>query len=75
MRDPRLDPREGDVLYEAGGPRELHVDRVTDGEVGYRVTEGRGLLAAFRVTREHWLRAAASCSLEPWRGEEAEPCD
>jgi hypothetical protein len=64
-RDPRTDPREGDVLSQANGTRELHIDHVgmpSDGdetEVYYRVTDGLGgLLAA------SW---AACCS-----GEKAE---
>ena len=41
-RDPRTDPQEGDVLYQANGTRELHVEKVDGEEVGYRVTDGKG---------------------------------
>jgi hypothetical protein len=30
-RDPRYDPREGDILHEADGTRELHVERAKGG--------------------------------------------
>jgi len=48
-------PKEGDVLRQPGGDREIHVDWVSDGQVYFRVTDGRGaLLAARRVTLEVW---------------------
>jgi len=58
-RDPRTDPREGDVLYQAGGTRELLIDRVDAEEVAYRVTDGDGgLMAAHRTTLENWRGSA-----------------
>jgi hypothetical protein len=64
-RDPRTDPREGDVLSQASGTRELHIDHVgmpSDGdetEVYYRVTDGLGgLLAASRTPLSVWRESA-----------------
>ena len=58
-RDPRTDPQEGDVLYQANGTRELHVEKVDADEVGYRVTGGNGgLLAAYRIPLSNWRETA-----------------
>ena len=58
-RDPRTDPREGDVLYQANGTRELHVEKVDGEEVAYRVTDGNGgLLAAYRTPLINWRESA-----------------
>lgn len=58
-RDPRTDPHEGDVLYQAGGTRELHVDKVDSEEVAYRVTDGAdGLIAAHRTPLCDWRESA-----------------
>ena len=58
-RDPRTDPREGDVLYQANRTRELHVEKVDGEEVGYRVTDGHGgLLAAYRTPLINWRESA-----------------
>ena len=58
-RDPRTDPQEGDVLYQAGGTRELHVEKVDAEEVAYRVTDGkRGLLGAYRTPLFNWRESA-----------------
>jgi hypothetical protein len=58
-RDPRTDPQEGDVLHQANGTRELHVERVDANEVAYRVTDGNGgLLAAYRTPLVNWCESA-----------------
>lgn len=58
-RDPRTAPQEGDVLYQANGTRELHVDKVDAEEVGYRVTDGNGgLLGAYRLPLINWRKSA-----------------
>ena len=58
-RDPRTDPQEGDVLYQANGTRELHVEKVDGEEVAYRVTDGKGgLLAAYRTPIINWRESA-----------------
>jgi len=58
-RDPRIDPREGDVFWRANGTREIHIDRVDAEEVAYRVTDGRGgLLAAYRTPLFNWRESA-----------------
>jgi len=66
-RDPRIDPREGDVLYQANGTREIHVDKVGADKVGYRVTDGNGgLLAAYRIPLANWRESAPyTCSCHP----------
>ena len=58
-RDPRTDPQEGDVLYQANGTRELHVEKVDGEEVAYRVTDGHGgLLGAYRLPLCNWRESA-----------------
>ena len=58
-RDPRTEPQEGDVLYQAGGRRELHVDKVDVEEVAYRVTDGAGgLLGAYITPLSNWRESA-----------------
>ena len=58
-RDPRTDPKEGDVLYQARGTRELLVDKVDGEEVAYRVTDGRGgLVGAYRIPLANWRESA-----------------
>ena len=58
-RDPRIDPQEGDVLYQANGTRELHVEKVDAEEVCYRVTDGDGgLLASYRTPLANWRESA-----------------
>jgi hypothetical protein len=67
-RDPRINPMECDVLYQAGGNKELHVDRVTDREVAYRVTDSHGgLLGAYRTPLLVWRGSALYCCDE-WYG-------
>ena len=75
MRDPRTDPQPGDVIYESIGPKEARVREVTEDHVLYHIWRGAEWLAVARVSREQWLREAAWALLEPWNGEEAEPCD
>lgn len=58
-RDPRTNPQEGDVLWQANGAREIHIDRVDAEEVAYRVTDGRGgLLGAYRTPLHNWRESA-----------------
>lgn len=58
-RDPRTDPKEGDVLHQASGPLQLLVDKVDSEEVAYRVTDGHGgLLGAYRTPLSIWREAA-----------------
>ena len=60
-RDPRIDPREGDVLRQKNGRCELLVDLVRDGWVYYRVTDGKGgLIAARKMVLKDWCRATTS---------------
>ena len=69
-RDPRNDPREGDVLYQANGTREILVDRVDGEDVAYRVTDGYGgLLGAYRTSLSNWRQLAPYTCLEriKWR--------
>jgi len=58
-RDPRTDPREGDVLYQAEGTRELLIDKVDSETVAYWVRiEHRCSMVAYRVTDGHWRESA-----------------
>jgi len=58
-RDPRTDPREGDILFQAGGARTLQVDKVTDQEVAFRVIDwSGGLLGARRISILTWKSVA-----------------
>jgi hypothetical protein len=58
-RDPRTDPKEGDILYQAGGARELHVEKVDACDVAYRVTDGNGgLCGAYKTTLFNWKESA-----------------
>jgi hypothetical protein len=58
-RDPRTDPQEGDVLYQASGTRQLLIDKVDSEEVAYRVTDGHGgLLGAYRTPLLNWRESA-----------------
>ena len=72
-RDPRVYPREGDVLYQANGSRELHIDKATRTEVAYRVTDGRGgLCGAYRTPLVNWrLSAPYTCERTREVGAEA----
>jgi hypothetical protein len=48
MRNPWIDPRDGDVLHQADGAREVLVDNVSNAHVTYRLTDGHGgLIGAF----------------------------
>jgi hypothetical protein len=59
MRDPRTNPEEGDTLRQLDGTREVLVDRVANGDVFFRVTDGRGgLIAARRMAMVDWRAAA-----------------
>jgi hypothetical protein len=61
VRDPRVDPEEGDVLWNTDGTREIIIDKVDAKEVAYRVTDGRGGLArATRVPLASWREVAPS---------------
>ncbi len=69
MRDPRIDPRDGDVLSQAGGELELLVDGIHRGQVLYRVVSlDGGLLAAYRVTLRNWRESAPYCCELSWPG-------
>ena len=58
-RDPRMDPRENDVLHQKDGHGELLVDMVRDSWVYYRVTNGKsGLIAAGKMELGNWRREA-----------------
>ncbi len=58
-RDPRTNPCEGDILFQADGTRILYVDKADSKEVAYRVTDGcGGLLGAYRMSLSNWLKSA-----------------
>jgi hypothetical protein len=60
-RDPRTKPREGDILYQASGTRELHVEKVDATEVAYRVVDGHGgLVGAYRTSLFNWKQSASN---------------
>lgn len=59
MRDPRVDPREGDILRESTGERKLIVDWVDDEEIYWRVFDGNGgLLCALKMSVDEWKEEA-----------------
>ncbi|MEA3225093.1 MAG: hypothetical protein U9Q07_04020 [Planctomycetota bacterium] len=63
-RDPQIDPKEGDVLRQVPGTREILIDRVSDKEVAYRVTDGcGGLVGAYRMNLADWCEAMRAWSL------------
>jgi hypothetical protein len=54
-RNPRTDPKEGDVLYRAEGAHEILVDNVDADYIYYRVTDGHGgLCGAYKVLLSTW---------------------
>ena len=62
-RDPRNDPRKGDVFYQADRGREIWVDTIdeTEREVRYVVTDGGSVLhGAYTVSLHNW-RNAKTC--------------
>lgn len=60
-RNPRTDPREGDVWYQANGTRELHVDKVDAQEVVCCVTDGcGGLLGSHIIPLSDWRESTPS---------------
>lgn len=64
-RDPRTDPAENDVLHLVSGGV-VFIDRVTETEVAYRVTDGHGgLLAAHRTPLYYWRRIAPLSEVRP----------
>jgi len=60
MRDPRSDPKEGDVLRFTKRPQDaMIIDRVTDELVAYRVVDAYGgLYHACRMPVGDWTQAA-----------------
>jgi hypothetical protein len=57
-RDPRIDPRENDVLRQADTDRCLLVDLVRDGWVYYREVERGGPPGVWRIKLEEWRKLA-----------------
>ena len=56
-RDPRIDPREGDVLPDKNGRYEVIVDLVRDGWVSCHVVDRRSKLTdVHRTTMDEWQR-------------------
>jgi hypothetical protein len=67
MRDPRIEPREGDVLRQ--GNRAVMVHFVRGGEVFFGATDGeRSSLGGGRMPLEAFREAARGVEADAWEG-------
>jgi hypothetical protein len=66
VRDPRIDPIDGDVLWSNDGMWEILIIRVADDEVIYRVIDKKsGLLRAHRMSIAMWRdRIPSACKVK-----------